>query len=803
MSSSFGAAIVGSANPDFTNSQFYNITNAPIELSLFSNPVFTNCSALNVGYMALAVIPETFSQSATVPVRSFGGYTNINYLMEGACSINSGTTITIPAGIVFKSTDYILSGGNSYYGSYSIANGFNVNGRLNILGTSENPVVFTNVKDDSYGNPKDMNQNGSASFPPPETYYWSGNWITFNDVSDDLSTVNNAVLKYGNTGISTLSASPAINNVRFEKLIYGVDMNGVSVPKIDNSTFHNLQYYPMQISLVSYPASTLNNVISGSTWKAIRVKDETLTQDVTLPKRNFGGVTNIPYSFGSYSIGTGASLTLDPGIVLKFSEYGKIDVSKGLKAIGGRTPDSTIVFTSIKDDFYGGDSNSDSTKTTGVIKDWEGLVFGDQSLDPSCKLKNCIIRFADKGISTVSASPTIDYSNINNNNYGVYATAASNPVFNNCDFDDNYYFAVDNVDKSFVISAKNSWWGSNSGPLQTDIPGNGTGNQERVTSAVDYSPWKTTGAGNPLMGDVSLNGMIQAYDAALILQQAVGLMTLNSSQLQVADVSGASGITAFDASLILQYVVGINKYFPAELKKTDLDLRTYPLLSVGSANATNGEQVSVPLSVSNVSGMVSADIKLQYDPKSLKLSQVQKVVSGMNLLFTNDSIKGIITIGMSGTYPLKSDTILAQVSFQTISNSSFTTFSALTVNKFLANEIDMTPQVSNGSIAIAGSLSRINLGNGTGHGSMKLVYPNRSLFEPMLVYQLTEDNQKVNIEVFNIIGQKIDILVNEIKDKGKYFVPILKQGNPLNGGVYFVRMTVNGFSQSQKFLIVR
>jgi hypothetical protein len=115
----------------------------------------------------------------------------------------------------------------------------------------------------------------------------------------------------------------------------------------------------------------------------------------------------------------------------------------------------------------------------------------------------------------------------------------------------------------------------------------------------------------------------------------------------------------------------------------------------------------------------------------------------------------------------------------------------------------MTPQVANGSIAIAGSLSRINLGNGTGHGSMKLVYPNRSLFEPMLVYQLTQDNQKVNIEVFNIIGQKIDILVNEIKDKGKYFVPILKQGNPLNGGVYFVRMTVNGFSQSQKFLIVR
>ncbi|MDP2193100.1 MAG: dockerin type I domain-containing protein, partial [Alphaproteobacteria bacterium] len=229
------------------------------------------------------------------------------------------------------------------------------------------------------------------------------------------------------------------------------------------------------------------------------------------------------------------------------------------------------------------------------------MIFEDQSLDPLCKLKNCIIRFADKGIQTISASPTIENCNINNNNYGVYATAASNPVFSNCDFNENYYFAINNVDKSFVINAANCWWGSNLGPIQTNIPGNGTSIRELVTDAVDYTPWKTTGAGNPLMGDVSLNGLVQAYDAALILQNVVSSITLNSSQQTVADVSATFGITAYDASLILQYIVGLIQGFPAELKKADLSALTYPLLIVGSANAVNGQDVNIPLSVTNVS----------------------------------------------------------------------------------------------------------------------------------------------------------------------------------------------------------
>jgi hypothetical protein len=708
--------------------------------------------------------------------------------MEGVCTVNSGTTITIPAGIVFKS---------------NYASGFNVNGRLNIEGTTLNPVVFTNDKDDNYGNPADMNQNGTATLPPSGIWNgWAGNWITFNDVSNDSSIVKNTVFKYGDIGVSALSASPTVDSVRFENLYYGVDMNGVSAPKIDHCIFHNLLYYPMQISLVSYPASSANNLISGSTYKVVKVRDETLTQDVTLPKRSFGGISNISYLFGNYTIGTGAVLNINPGVVCKFNGGG-ITVNKGMIADGGFSADSNIVFTDYRDDFYGGDANADSSASIPAMASWNGITFNDQSLDPLCHLKHCFIKYSYYGIYTTSASPQVTYSTITNNYYGVYATAASNPVFNYCDFNDNYYWSINNVDKSFVIDATNCWWGSNLGPIQTNSSGNGTSVQELITTAVNYQPFKTTGSGNPLMGDVSLNGSVQAYDASLVLQSAVSLISLNPTQLQVADVSAAAGVTAYDASLILQYVIGLIQSFPAEMTKSPLAAASSAQLTVGGASAGYNQDVMIPLQLTNVSGMYSTDIKIKYDPAYLQFTSVSNFITGMNHLYSIDSINGILSIAMAGTDPINSDLILAQLNFHTISQSTHPITTMLTVVKFLSNENDMTLAAISGSITITDNSTNIPTIAANGAGGVFLVYPNPSTSDAVISYELYADHQMVNIEVYNMIGQKIASLVNETKGAGKYSVSVSNQGKPLSYGSYLIRFTIGGLSQSQIFQVVR
>ena len=80
----------------------------------------------------------------------------------------------------------------------------------------------------------------------------------------------------------------------------------------------------------------------------------------------------------------------------------------------------------------------------------------------------------------------------------------------------------------------------------------------------DIGAYEYTGTPPILYGDVSENGEITSYDAALVAQHVVGIITLNAEQMVRADVSGNGSVTSFDAALIAQYVVGIIDEFPVE-----------------------------------------------------------------------------------------------------------------------------------------------------------------------------------------------------------------------------------------------
>jgi len=65
-------------------------------------------------------------------------------------------------------------------------------------------------------------------------------------------------------------------------------------------------------------------------------------------------------------------------------------------------------------------------------------------------------------------------------------------------------------------------------------------------------------------GDINNDGNITAYDASLVLQHTVELITLSLEQRQVADVTGDRTISTLDAVLILQYTAGLITQFPVD-----------------------------------------------------------------------------------------------------------------------------------------------------------------------------------------------------------------------------------------------
>ncbi|MEQ8577537.1 MAG: NosD domain-containing protein [Balneola sp.] len=802
LSSGDAIDISGNADPVITNNRFENIGSPSgfsrrhsILMDMFSNPTFSGNVESNVSLRGLAIKGGTWGSDATLPFRSFAGIDSITYHMTAGITIPSGSKITIPDGMVLKRF--------TRFGASRVNfNMFTVNGALKVAGTSLNPVIFTSDTDDSYGQPADIYGNGSVDENDNLRF---GNWIIYNATSNDTSNIlNHAIFKFGTEAIVANSANPTITNSRFENNRYGISLTGVSEPFVENNTFHNLDFTPLLISLVSYPQTVSGNEMSGSTYKAIGVRTETLVQDITLEKRDFGGKVGIPYFFtGTYTVGTGAVLTIAPGVVNKFNNSRQLNVQKGLIAEGGSTPDSMIVFTSIYDDFYGGDTNADSNATNPQPGNWLGIKYEGTSLPGVSSLDHTIIKHARGGSSYAgvladNSSPTITNSIIAENDRGIMVYGSGNPSVTNSDISGNTEYGIFNRDKTFTIDATNNWWGNNSGPTHTTNP---TGTGDEVSDGVDFGAFTGSGASNPILGDVSLNGKVQSFDASKILRVAASLDTLNSKQQKVGDVSGNGTVSAMDASFILQYVVGLIEAFPAELNsKSRSDMNSVEgtedmILSLGESIPLSESEFRIPVYIDNVSSLFSSEIEIDFDNNSLELidSDLTSIVKDASVS-ENQNANGRYSLAIASTKAISESGEVVSLTFRLKDENSSPSLSIL---RFQANEVDLTATaVSNEDVAL----------NVPEEFKLYQNYPNPFNPSTTIGFDVPNGKTQVRLEIYNILGQRVKTLVNDVYTAGRYKVSwdgTNNVGGRVSTGVYIYRIQAGDIVQSKKLTFIK
>ena len=778
--------IFGNANPVITNSQFYNLSNAPIYMDMFSNPTFTGNKVANLPRIGLRIRGQAIS--GTVPVRSFAGYDSISYIIEETMTVSD--QLTIPAGLTFKGSGR-----------------WNIQGKLDIQGTVEKPVVFTTQEDDFYGSPKDMQQNGQTGLNN------SGNYFVFYDQSNDASTIDHALFRYSaSNSIQMTNASPKILNTTFQNLAYpGIAIAGSSTPSINGCTFNNA-IFPFTTSLVTYPAETTGNTITGTTGRAIRVSDETLTKDVTLVKHDFAGITNIPYFFQNYTVGTGAKLTIKPGVVCKFGSGGFLNIQNGLLAKGGSSTDSTIVFTSDRDDFYGGDTYADGDANQPTTYYWRGINFYNESIDENCILENCIFKNASDyyyypdyagydpykygAITLDNASPTIKNCLFESNYFGILTRNTSLPKITSCDFvgtDPNYGYGVWNQTSTNTVTAEGCWWNHNTGPRNASNPG---GLGERVSNYVDFDPWATQLA-KPVLGDVSMNGEVKPYDASLVLQHAVAAIVLTEKQQGVADVSGNGIISAYDASLILQYSVGLITRFDQLGTKAaiinDLATISFPDLVSEPAKKT----FEIPLTISTAQGIKALDMKYLINPDHVKFICLNKsnLPPGLSIETGFNTQNGEITIVMASAYDLNliSQTMVLEFEFidSAITESQFNLTTAMANDNFL-NEMPAAATIS--------SKTAVTALNNPSQISKPYIYVDQDGIHTR--FELSKSKQNLFMQVVDLTGREIyKRNVRNLSSGLQYFdLPFADFLNP-HRGIYILNLKTEDFSYSKKLLI--
>jgi len=778
--------IFGNANPVITNSQFYNLANAPICMDMFSSPVFSGAGNKIANTPRIGLLIRSQTIQGTIPIRSFAGYDTITYITEEAMTVTN--QLTIPAGVTFK-------GPGVWY----------IKGRLDIQGTALKPVVFTTQEDDAYGNPRDLQQNGNS------TLNNSGAYFVFYDESNDLSTIDHALFRYSPAiPIQLTNASPKIQNSTFENLIYsGISLTGSSAPSITGCTFNNISF-PFTTSLVTYPLVSTGNVISGTTGRAIRVTDETLTQDVILPKRDFAGKVNIPYVFQNYTVGTGAKLTIKPGVVCKFMSNGYLNIQNGLIAKGGSTTDSTIVFTADRDDFYGGDTYSDGDANQPNKSYWQGISFANEAIDENCLLENCILKdgtynyyynnypqYDRAAITMDNASPTIKNCLFESNYYGIIARNTSLPKITNCDFvgtDPTNGYGIYNQTATNTITATNCWWNSNTGPKHTSNP---TGTGERVSDYVTFTPWATQLA-KPVLGDVSMNGEVKPYDASLVLQYAAGNITLSTKQKSVADVSGNGVVSSFDASLILQYSVGlISRFDPQAGKKSMMANDRATISYPNQINEPSKNTFQIPVTISTAKGIKALDLKFTIDQNHVKFIQLDKsgLPAHLSIATGFDSQKGEIIISMASAYDLDliNQSFVLEFEFQDsdVTESQFGLTFGMANDDYLN---DLPP-----TVWISGNSSITGIGN-LPNSTKPAAYADQNGIHAK--FNLSKSNQNIQIQVVDMTGRVIyrKSVKNLSSGVQNLDLTYFDLESP-HSGVYILTIRGEEFSYSKKLLI--
>jgi len=253
---------------------------------------------------------------------------------------------------------------------------------------------------------------------------------------------------------------------------------------------------------------------------------------------------NSPYLVrGEIFVDSGARLTIEPGVVVKFEyQYGKLNISGELSAIG--TANDRIVFTSIRDDSFGGDSNGDGNATTPARGDWQDINFGSGSASGKMKYASVVyagggnaddaivINSTDNvsitrseirnnryhGVKIINALPTIEENVIANNWYGIFSSSSTKtPVLKNNSFSGNSVAVtvlnIWNGTLSGNIDARDNWWGNDTGPTHKSNPG---GAGDKISDNVLFDPWlgKNVNDGTPdpviiipgIMGSWEVNG---------------------------------------------------------------------------------------------------------------------------------------------------------------------------------------------------------------------------------------------------------------------------------------------------------
>jgi len=295
--------------------------------------------------------------------------------------------------------------------------------------------------------------------------------------------------------------------------------------------------------------------------------------------------------------------------------------------------------------------------------------------------------------------------------------------------------------------------------------------------------------GRSMLGDVSGDGRITAYDASLILRYLVSKEELSETQLKAADVTGNGEVSALDAARILQFVVGLIGEFASIEGAPSLKAESRTI-SFPSPRARPGERITIPILVDDPKGIISGEITIRFDGKALKFIGARSNFS-LESRVEGDMLKLAFAGIRSG-----GSRELVYLEFEVMDDTS--EYARLKLERGKLNE-NVDVKLENGMVELIPARTEL-LQN----------YPNPFNPETWIPFRLADDADVI-IKIYDMTGKLVRKFDLGHVDSGNYISRSRavywdgrnKQGERVASGVYIYQLQVDGKAFVRKMVILR
>lgn len=385
------------SNTTYTTNQ--NFTNG-LEIATGVDLIIDNGVTVNVsgGNIVLNI-------GSTITLRNGSTLTGTNQLLLTSATINveDNAELTTSLAMIFNDSN-LNTGVNSIVqitsnNSFEFYSNSNINlgagtvircdhsfvvqdSLLRSIGTSGNNVVFESYTNKAPGGWRGIVMRSTTNYSEPDN-----GGTKFDHTTLRYGGMSNV---FGRLGVLSIQdgATVGVYNSNFEDNIFAININestNISSTIIDNTVFHNSSVNSPHIFLSPehQPDIRSTTTFTGTGFKAIGLIYE-INKNITLQKRDWAGITNIPYYLmDRIIIQNNSVVNLDPGVVIKSQGSNHFLVQPGSELYVNGTSTENVLFTSYKDDTIIGDTNSDGA-SIGDIADTSQYIksnYGDVNID--------------------------------------------------------------------------------------------------------------------------------------------------------------------------------------------------------------------------------------------------------------------------------------------------------------------------------------------------------------------------------------------------------------------------------------